>query len=221
MGIADDIRGAPVRLVGIDAPVEAKDEIPGDVGVDVEFETTEEIVVIDPAVSEVGIRPSEDALEVEIATDVGFTDVMVWLPLTIELEEDCFDVTVAVKDCSSRSERVLESVTAEEDDNCVYKVDVDVKEAVGLCVLPTSVSEGMREKTELLSSVALDEAPVPKNPVGVDCWDFIAEEPLSMAVGVGVRIREVPVVTTLTDWLDRELVNEELGSRVSLGNGPV
>lgn len=72
--MADDIKGVLVRLVGINAPVEAKEETSENVGVAVEFGTRDNMPDAEPVDSEVGIGPFEDVLDGGDETEVGFTD---------------------------------------------------------------------------------------------------------------------------------------------------
>jgi hypothetical protein len=72
--LLDDIKDVPVRLVGSNAPVEAKEETSENVGVAVEIGTREETTETEPVDSEVGIGPFEDVLDGGNETEVGFTD---------------------------------------------------------------------------------------------------------------------------------------------------
>ena len=72
--MTDDIKGVLVRLVGINAPVEAKEEASGNVGVAVEFGTREDMLDKEPVDSEVGIGPFEKELDGGDGTEVEFTD---------------------------------------------------------------------------------------------------------------------------------------------------
>lgn len=73
-GITDDIKDVPFRLVGINAPVEAKEETPGSVGVAIEVGTREDMPDTEPVDSEAGIGPFEEVLDSGDGTEVGFTD---------------------------------------------------------------------------------------------------------------------------------------------------
>jgi hypothetical protein len=220
-GITDDIKDVPFRLVGINAPVEAKEETPGSVGVAIEVGTREDMPDTEPVDSEAGIGPFEEVLDSGDGTEVGFTDGTIWLPLISELKLDSSGVAVDVNDCSGRLDCVLDGVDTGEDKKSEFPVDVDDMETTGSCTLVAGVSEGIKEKDEVLSEGRLDERPVPIDPRGVDCWTVVAELSLSMIVGVGVRIKVEPKEGIPTDWLDRKLAKEELGSLVSLGDGPV
>ena len=70
--MTDDTKGVLVRLVDINAPVGAKEETSGNVGVDVEVGTRVDMPD-EPADSEVGIVPSEEELDSGDRTEVGFT----------------------------------------------------------------------------------------------------------------------------------------------------
>ena len=130
-------------------------------------------------------------------------------------------MAVDVNDCPGRLDCVFDGVDTGEDKNREYPVDVDDIETTGSCTLVVGVSEGIKEEEGVLSKGRLDERLVPIDPRGVDCWSVVAELSLSMIVGVGVRIIVEPEEGMPADWLDTKLAKEELGSLVSLGNGPV
>jgi hypothetical protein len=106
---------------------------------------------------------------------------------------------VDVNDCSGRLDCVLDGVDTGEDKKSEFPVDVDDMETTGSCTLVAGVSEGIKEKDEVLSEGRLDERPVPIDPRGVDCWTVVAELSLSMIVGVGVRIKVEPKEGIPTD----------------------
>lgn len=74
LATTDDTKGVLVRLVDMNAPVEAKEEASGNVGVAVEVGTREVMPDTEPVDSEVGIGPFEEELDGGDETEVGFTD---------------------------------------------------------------------------------------------------------------------------------------------------